>query len=375
MNKYIAYCDGSHNPENNSGGYGFVVYEVNKEKRLIEWGKLNRTINNSSDCEKYALLELLKWIEKNIPKSKPIIIRGDDESLINQMKKYWNGLINITEPELWKKYAEKYPNMVFEWVPRDENIAADGLSRLELSLQKQLHIINEDNYNSNQNPINQENEVVYNVPLQIPNSTENIIQSLVDEKLWKECKEHYIQKSESALKHGGLMVNEKLIPKKRVKKMCDKILNSKNNGDWLNDNELNFLMDVLPYHPKYVYFKQKKIKKIGVFSTIFDDKKSFIVVFETGELKNVSINKCIHTPKKSFNDIMKNWKGTISKNSSIVINLSPPKIGKMFLKYLKMNAYDFLTHPCAKNVWGAPGDVNPLFNEFYKFYIELFRIT
>jgi len=39
-------------------------------------------------------------------------------------------------------------------------------------------------------------------------------------------------------------------------------------------------MDVLPYHPKYVYFKQKKIEKIVVFYKIFDDKKSFIVVFE-----------------------------------------------------------------------------------------------
>jgi hypothetical protein len=133
-------------------------------------------------------------------------------------------------------------------------------------------------------------------------------------------------------------------------------------------------MDVLSYHPKYVYFKQKKIKKIGVFHKIFDDKKSFIVVFENGELQNVSINKCIHTPNKSFNDIMKNWKDTISKNSSIIINLSPPKIGKMFLEYLKMDEYDFLTHPCAKNVWGTPGDVNPLFSEFYKFilnYLEL----
>ena len=51
MNKYIAYFDGSHNPKNNSGGYGFIVYDVNKEKRFIEWGKLNRKINNSSDCQ------------------------------------------------------------------------------------------------------------------------------------------------------------------------------------------------------------------------------------------------------------------------------------------------------------------------------------
>lgn len=284
--------------------------------------------------------------------------------------------MDINEPEL-QEYLKEYPNMVFEWVPKDENIIADHLSKLELTLQKQMNLINKDNNDSNQNLINNEenNELQYNSLIQISNDAKNLINSLVDEKLWMECKEHYIRKSESASNHGGLIINGKLVPKKRVKKKCREILESKNNGDWLNNDELNFLLEVLKYHPKYLYIKQKKIKKIRVFSSLFNDQKSFSIMFENGELQNVGINKCIHTPNKSFNALMQNWIETITRNSSIKSNISPSKIGKMFLEYLGMDVYELLTHPYAKNVWGAPGSVNSLFSEFYKFYIELSKIT
>lgn len=87
----LSYFDGSHNPENNSGGYGFAVFDIaNKEVLVIKGGKLNREICDSFDCEKYALLELFKWIKDNIQKSESdsIIVRGDNESLIKIVQKY-----------------------------------------------------------------------------------------------------------------------------------------------------------------------------------------------------------------------------------------------------------------------------------------------
>jgi hypothetical protein len=96
-----------------------------------------------------------------------------------------------------------------------------------------------------------------------------------------------------------LIINRKLLPKKTIKKKCRGILDSKNHGDLLDDNELNFLMEVIIYHPKYVSLKQKKIKKIRVFSTLLMTRKSFIVMFENGAPQNIGINKYIYIFQKT----------------------------------------------------------------------------
>ncbi|ADC64740.1 ribonuclease H [Ferroglobus placidus DSM 10642] len=126
--KGVLYFDGACLPVNPGGiaTYGFVIItpsgEIVKEKGIAA----EKGTNNIAEYT--ALIRgLEKALELGIDE---LIVRGDSQLAIYQM----NGVYAVKSPNiipLWQRAMElagKFRKIRFEWVPREQNSAADELS-------------------------------------------------------------------------------------------------------------------------------------------------------------------------------------------------------------------------------------------------------
>lgn len=122
---FFGYFDGAATPNPGEAGAGAYIEQDGK----ILWQEaryLGRKTNNEAEYE--ALIILLEAIKRlNI---KEIVIRGDSQLVIKQMKGEWG----VNEPHLQvlankaKKLLLDGMNVTFEWVKRESNTKADMLS-------------------------------------------------------------------------------------------------------------------------------------------------------------------------------------------------------------------------------------------------------
>jgi len=133
LRKVIVYCDGLCEPINPGGiaTYGYVIYiddvRVHDDNGVYGYGE--GATNNVA--EYMAALMSLSWLKREGYTDDDVTLRSDSQLLIRQL----NGIYMVRSPRIFPLYnhvksvAEKFRSIKFEWVPREKNEEADGLSR------------------------------------------------------------------------------------------------------------------------------------------------------------------------------------------------------------------------------------------------------
>jgi len=126
------FFDGLCEPTNPGGvaTYGYAIYQdgksIKKGCRVI--GEGHGMTNNLAEFS--ALKRALEWInEQNI--NDDIVVKGDSMLVINQMRREWrvkSATSKFFVPIIQKLLKNK--NVKFIWIPRDQNVEADMLSRV-----------------------------------------------------------------------------------------------------------------------------------------------------------------------------------------------------------------------------------------------------
>lgn len=127
------YFDGCVQPINpgGHGGYGFVV-KKNGETIHQNHGYSGRSKNMTNNVAEYCgLIEGMNYL-KSQGMTENILFKGDSQLVIQQMSKKWK----IKRGAYLEKALEAYTlltnfiNPEFEWIPREENVEADVLSKI-----------------------------------------------------------------------------------------------------------------------------------------------------------------------------------------------------------------------------------------------------
>lgn len=130
------FYDGCCEPMNPGGnaGFGSVIYIDNEKKHEISkyWP---RNKNNSNNVAEYlGLTSALEWLSENNHFEDFIQFFGDNMMTVRQMNREWNANKGMYIPHYKKalKIKDKFKNIKFFWIPRDENSEADYLSKQQL---------------------------------------------------------------------------------------------------------------------------------------------------------------------------------------------------------------------------------------------------
>jgi ribonuclease HI len=76
-----------------------------------------------------ALIRALGWARDHTPLGTPVVIHSDSQLVVNQL----NGLWDCRQPVLLRERARTLAagrGVTYQWVPREENTAADDLTRV-----------------------------------------------------------------------------------------------------------------------------------------------------------------------------------------------------------------------------------------------------
>ena len=126
------YFDGLCQPVNPGGvaTYGYAIYQdgkaIKRGCRVI--GEGSGMTNNVAEYS--ALKRALAWLNESGIKDE-ITIKGDSQLVINQMKGVWKIKSQTSRkfvPEIRRLLKGKRAKLT--WIPREENLEADTLSRI-----------------------------------------------------------------------------------------------------------------------------------------------------------------------------------------------------------------------------------------------------
>jgi len=123
---HILYFDGCSKGNPGPAGAGAVLYENDKE---IWSGKLFVGEKETNNIAEYASL-ILGLNEANNKGCKELMVRGDSQLVINQMK----GIYKVNSDSLRILYdrakglEKKFTNIEYEHIPREKNSRADQLA-------------------------------------------------------------------------------------------------------------------------------------------------------------------------------------------------------------------------------------------------------
>ena len=131
------YIDGLAQPSNPGiGTYGYAAYRDGREIKTGHGFDGEPVSNNHAE---YAgLIEALRSVEDL--SDEEIVIKSDSKMLVNQMSGEWKvskkAFKNTAEGSYVEMFlvardlAKKFRTLRFVWVPREENVEADALSRV-----------------------------------------------------------------------------------------------------------------------------------------------------------------------------------------------------------------------------------------------------
>lgn len=138
MERYTLHFDGACEPYNPGGNMGFGWHVCNSNSRFTAQGSdaVPAAPGNTNNIAEYQALILgLEWLESNIGTNIVLAVYGDSQLVIRQMRLDWQ--INDGKP--YSPFARralalrlKFPNITFDWVPRELNQKADDLSKGKL---------------------------------------------------------------------------------------------------------------------------------------------------------------------------------------------------------------------------------------------------
>lgn len=134
----VVYIDGLCEPVNPGGvaTYGFIIYRkgIKIQEKFGIYGHGPRMSNNVAEYQ--GLIGALRALKDLEFRENNIIIRSDSRLLVNQMNGLWqskNGLY-MTSYSIAKTLLKDFSNIIFEWIPREQNKEADELSRKAYNL-------------------------------------------------------------------------------------------------------------------------------------------------------------------------------------------------------------------------------------------------
>jgi ribonuclease HI len=131
-----AYFDGLCEPKNPGGvaTFGFVVHRggktVHEGHGLAATPYSDGATNNVAEYT--GVLRALEWFLLQGLEKEKIVVRGDSELVVKQLKGEYKVKSPLLAP-LYKKtrdLSSKFESLTFEWVPRERNREADRLTNL-----------------------------------------------------------------------------------------------------------------------------------------------------------------------------------------------------------------------------------------------------
>jgi ribonuclease HI len=132
-NQIEVYFDGLCQPCNPGGTACFAFIIKNEEGNTIhsEYGVAKHNSTNNV-AEYTGIIKALEWLIANNYQNENIVIKGDSQLVIQQIKRNFK----VNAPNLVPLYHEamslisKFRHIQFELIPRDQNYEADRLSNL-----------------------------------------------------------------------------------------------------------------------------------------------------------------------------------------------------------------------------------------------------
>ena len=127
------FIDGTVMPVN-PGGVGTVGVVVYRDNTLIlRMGKIigkGPTMSNNR-AEYEALKAVLQWLLDNDFSEENISVNSDSNLLVNQMQGKWKvkGGLFVSAYNESKQLTQRFPNLSFKWIKREDNEEADLLAR------------------------------------------------------------------------------------------------------------------------------------------------------------------------------------------------------------------------------------------------------
>lgn len=132
----VVYYDGCCEPVNPGGnaGFGAVIFENGKKVHEISkyW---ERSPGNSNNVAEYlGLISAMEWLISSNKTKEKVQFFGDNMMSVNQMNGDWKAKKGMYKPHYQRaiKLKEQFKNLIFTWIPREENGIADELSKGQL---------------------------------------------------------------------------------------------------------------------------------------------------------------------------------------------------------------------------------------------------
>jgi ribonuclease HI len=112
-----------------TGTFGFVIYDG--VRKLAEGSGLAGYDVTSNYAEYTALVEALKRL-KDLGVEGDVLIRSDSTLLVGQMSEGWKvkGGMYVDKLKEARDLIKEFGSIRFEWVPREQNVEADLLTRV-----------------------------------------------------------------------------------------------------------------------------------------------------------------------------------------------------------------------------------------------------
>ncbi len=143
---YLCYFDGACSPCNPGGnmGSGSIVIKVGEDESIDEYlleqsnyyplEDFDSNMTSNNVAEYLALLKVLEFLDDNHLYNDSIVILGDSNLVIKQMNGLWK--VKPDGSGRYKQYhdecmelSRKFKHLKFHWIPREENVYADDLSK------------------------------------------------------------------------------------------------------------------------------------------------------------------------------------------------------------------------------------------------------
>ena len=137
MLEFVVYFDGACEPRNPGGSmsWAWVVIEDGDEMVARSDYRAAAPGNTNNRAEYFGLGCAMKAASEIIPNGAEFTVRGDAQLVIRQMTGEYScnapGLIPLRH-KIATSIREHGWKIAFEWVPREQNVRADALTRQEI---------------------------------------------------------------------------------------------------------------------------------------------------------------------------------------------------------------------------------------------------
>lgn len=137
------YFDGAVQPHSPGGHGGLGMFILNRDVEVYsEATYIGRWHDLSNNIAEYAAaISVLRYLLKQ--GHSRALVRGDSMLVVQQMRGKWKAKQGVYLPYYQEAWALKarLPDVEFEWIPREQNGRADGLSKIALERRETVFVL------------------------------------------------------------------------------------------------------------------------------------------------------------------------------------------------------------------------------------------